>query len=500
MWETVVGIGVVVGLLVGAIQLFKWLRPSFAKPAPPEQPKPPRTDVITMTPQQFAQTQREMLTQTKAELEKAHGAERQQLQDKIDELNRRLANPEEALAQQHAKILDLEARLERLGNRIGGDRLAAARDALRAGEFTLANDIFAEVDAARELDVQEAASAAFGLGEVAEVQIRWADAATHYDKAARLNPTFDALNKAREFAWRSGDYPAALRHGQDLLKQAHTLDDQEKLSLALNEHALTLKATGRFDAAEPLYREALKITRELQGTAHPDYATDLNNLALLLQDTGRLDEAEPLFREALEITRQVHGTAHPDYAIDLNNLAGLLGDTGRLDEAEPLFREALEINRQVHGTAHPDYARGLNNLAGLLHDTGRFDEAEPLYREALEIDRQVHGTAHPDYAIRLNNLAGLLRDTGRFDEAEPLCREALEIDRQVHGTAHPDYAIRLNNLAGLLRDTGRFDEAEPLFREAVQIFETSLGPDHPSTQTVRKNLATLLAEKSDQKL
>ena len=102
------------------------------------------------------------LALAQAELEKAHGAERQQLQDKIDELNRRLANPEEALAQQHAKILDLEARLERLGNRIGGDRLNAAREALHAGEFTLADDIFAEIDAARELDVQEAASAAFG--------------------------------------------------------------------------------------------------------------------------------------------------------------------------------------------------------------------------------------------------------------------------------------------------------------------------------------------------
>ncbi|KAJ54331.1 hypothetical protein ACMU_19100, partial [Actibacterium mucosum KCTC 23349] len=351
----------IVAVLVGG-SIPDWIRTLFAKPAPPEQPKPPRIDVITMTPQQFAQTQREMLTQTQAEVEKTHGAERRQLQDKIDELNRRLANPEEALSQQHAKILDLEARLERLGNRIGGDRLTAARDALRAGDFTLANDIFAEVDAARELDVQEAASAAFGLGEVAEAQVRWADAATHYDKAARLNPTFDTLNKAREFAWRSGDYATALRHGEDLLELARKLDDQEKLSLALNEHAITLQDTGRFDEAEPLYLEARDITREVHGTTHPDYATALNNLAGLLRATGRFDAAEPLYREALEIGRKVHGAAHPDYASRLNNLAALLRDTGRFDEAEPLFRDALEIDRKVNGTAHPDYASRLNNL------------------------------------------------------------------------------------------------------------------------------------------
>ena len=451
MWEIVAATSVVVGLVVGFIQLIKWLGP---KPAAPTPPQPLRTDQITTTPQQFAQTQREMLTQTQAELEKAHGAERQQLQDKIDELNRRLANPEEALAQQHAKILDLEARLERLGNRIGGDRLNAAREALHAGEFTLADDIFAEIDAARELDVQEAASAAFGLGEVAEAQIRWADAAAHYAKAARLNPTFEALNKAHEFAWRSGDYPTALRLGEDMLAMARRSDDPEKLSLALNGHALTLHATGRFDAAAPLYREAMQITRE------------------------------------------VHGTAHPDYAVDLNNFASLLQATGRFDAAEPLYREALEIDRQVYGTAHPDYALRLNNLAELLRETGRFDEAEPVYREALGITREAHGTAHPSYAIRLNNLAELLRATGRFDEAEPLYREALEITREVHGNVNPSYATALNNLALLLKATGRFDAAEPLLREAIQVLESSLGPDHPNTQAGRKNLATLLAEKS----
>ena len=75
----------------------------------------------------------------------------------------------------------------------------------------------------------------------------------------------------------------------------------------------------------------------------------LNNLAGLLADTGRHDEAEPLFREALEVTRAALGEAHADYANRLNNLAGLLDTTGRHDEAEPLYREALDVTRAALG-------------------------------------------------------------------------------------------------------------------------------------------------------
>ena len=69
------------------------------------------------------------------------------------------------------------------------------------------------------------------------------------------------------------------------------------------------------------------------------------NLATLLAATGRYDEAEPLFRQALEIDRKTLGERHPLYATRLNNLASLLKDTGRHEEAESFYRQALEISR-----------------------------------------------------------------------------------------------------------------------------------------------------------
>ena len=113
--------------------------------------------------------------------------------------------------------------------------------------------------------------------------------------------------------------------------------------------------------------------------------TALGSLANLLVDTGRYEEAEPLYRQALEIGRETLGEGHLDYAIRLNNLANLLTDTGRFEEAKPLIRQAPEIGRETLGQRHPEHATRLSNLATLLAATGRHEEAEPLIQQALKI-------------------------------------------------------------------------------------------------------------------
>ena len=54
-----------------------------------------------------------------------------------------------------------------------------------------------------------------------------------------------------------------------------------------------------------------------------------NNLGLLLQDQGKYDEAEPLLREALKVRRETLGDRHPDTLISINNLGMLLKDQGK---------------------------------------------------------------------------------------------------------------------------------------------------------------------------
>jgi tetratricopeptide (TPR) repeat protein len=153
----------------------------------------------------------------------------------------------------------------------------------------------------------------------------------------------------------------------------------------LNNLAELLRVQGKYDEAEPLCRQSLAIRRKVcaihltassrdhsckvLGEEHPDVATSLNNLAVLLKTQGKYDEAEPLYRQSLAIDRkvsafmsvwlfhrtscQVYGDEHPDVAGDLNNLAELLKAQGKYDDAEPLYQQSLAIMRKVCAILSP---------------------------------------------------------------------------------------------------------------------------------------------------
>lgn len=446
------GAAALVAILAAAIAILRFIR----KRRTPQAPLQVVAQIVTpdepqLTLPQFIRIRTQLRDEILAELDREDVAEeRTRLQARIDELTAQINNPDSALAVERQRLADLEQRLIREGNELGAESLQSAIDALRRGETDQAEAIFTEITAREALAVERSARAEYGLGEIAEGRVDWAAAARHYARAADLHPTFDALLKAREFAWRMGDYPTALNRGTALLEIARKGDDRAQLATAMNAHATTLHATGRYDQAEPLFREALQITRDTLGARHPTTANRLNNLAALLNATGRYDEAEPLYREALEITRDALGPNHPTTATNLNNLAELLRATGRYDEAEPLYRETLQITRDALGPNHPTTAASLNNLAELLRMTGRYDQAEPLHREALQITRDTLDPSHPDTAIRLNNLALLLRATDRADEATPLYLESLAIVRAAFGDTHPNtHQIARNTLIHL---------------------------------------------------
>lgn len=263
-------------------------------------------------------------------------------------------------------------------------------------------------------------------------------------------------------------------------------------TILMNELGVLQQSLYSFDNAETLYRQALTIEENCNGTNHPNVAGTLSNLVGLLSETNRLAEAEPLMRRALAITEKKFDPSHPSVANCLGNLAELLMKTNRMDEAEPLIRRALSISEQLYGQDHPTVASCINTLADLLMHTNRLAEAEPLIHRALAIEEQNYGSNHPKIAVSLNQLGELLQYTNRPMEAEPLFRRALKIKEHIFGLDHPSIAANLNNLAAMLWSTNRLSEAEPLLWRSLAIKEKSFGPDHPRVAISLNNLARLL--------
>jgi tetratricopeptide (TPR) repeat protein len=115
-----------------------------------------------------------------------------------------------------------------------------------------------------------------------------------------------------------------ISHMQAAVEIAVSLQiENEQFGWICSQIGYYLDKQGRYEEAEPLYKQALGIRERVLGPDHPDTAGSLNNLALLYNNQGRYEEAEPLYKRALEILIKTLGKEHPNTQTCLKNLAML---------------------------------------------------------------------------------------------------------------------------------------------------------------------------------
>ena len=109
----------------------------------------------------------------------------------------------------------------------------------------------------------------------------------------------EAYDKTNEFRAK-GDYHTAIEWAEKALALAGNDFGRQNETYAafLNHLAYLDHLIGRYDHAEPLYKQALGIQKKTLGEDHPFYATSLDNLAVLYKSMGRYEQAEPSFARA----------------------------------------------------------------------------------------------------------------------------------------------------------------------------------------------------------
>jgi tetratricopeptide (TPR) repeat protein len=110
------------------------------------------------------------------------------------------------------------------------------------------------------------------------------------------------------------------------------------------------------------YCDCSRFSEGQLGVDHPDVATSLNNLAALYHSQGRYEAAEPLYQQALSLRREILGDRHPSVANSLSNLAALYYNTQRYSEALLSIQLAIQIYEQTLGTDHPTTQNALSWL------------------------------------------------------------------------------------------------------------------------------------------
>ena len=271
-------------------------------------------------------------------------------------------------------------------------RLKLAEALLDAGELDESRRLFTALT-----DPACAPAVQYGLGRIAALEKRHADAIEHLQRAVALFPEFGAAHYALALSYRAlgrrDEAQAALeRHGRfgarwpavpdPALDAVTTLRDDPG---ALVQRAVKLADAGDLDGAIAAHEAALAID--------PSHAQAHANLIALYGRQRNFAKADEHYRAVVALGVNV-ADAHYDYGV-------LLGLQERWDDAAEAYRRALALN-PLHAEAH-------NNLGQILERTRQFDAAVVEYRQALE--------AQPTLRLARFNLGRMLIALGRPDDA-----------------------------------------------------------------------------------
>jgi tetratricopeptide (TPR) repeat protein len=211
----------------------------------------------------------------------------------------------------------------------------------------------------------------------------------------------------------------------------------------------------------------LQARRARLGADHPATLRSLNTLAASYSELGRFDQAEPLYKQVVDSDRRTLGPDHPEAITSLHNLGVHYRDRGRYDEAEPLLREALAGAKKSLGLGHEHTRTIIQNLAVLHSRQGKPQLDEANFREGVAYLRE-HPVSDPlAYAIILGELADNLLAQKKYAEAEPIARESLAIRSEKRPDSWGAFYARATVGSALLGQ-GKYAEAEPLL---IQAFE-----------------------------
>lgn len=169
-------------------------------------------------------------------------------------------------------------------------------------------------------------------------------------------------------------------------------------------------AQRNYAAGEPFARKGLEIRRRLASADDVALATDMVALAAILDGQRKFDEAETLYVDALRILDRDPDANAGDIAVALNDLGAHYAQRDQIDRADDLLTRAAELKARSLGPRHPDVAVTLNNLAIVQKRRGDVARATSLYQDAVGIFEESLGPDHPKAIACRRNLARCAAD------------------------------------------------------------------------------------------
>lgn len=287
---------------------------------------------------------------------------------------------------------------------------------------------------------------------------------------------------------------------------------------ALQDYSQLLSKLGRLKEAEDSFTTALGIVRgssELEYSQHyRNLANCVSGLGVLYLQMGRYDKAEPLFREAIDLfenkvnysgMEEAFGQGFmSDRALNVASVKSLLGSAQigarSYSEAGKSFREAVDLCRSAKeeipfGNPAPyvyekNLATYLSGLGVIYLYLGQNHLAEEAFRESLNL-KQGLALFH-DYRIAAsyNDLGQFYSSQGRNEEAKFHLKMAIDYVESADKIDNHSLGIYWTNLGGVYQEAGEVELAGECFKKSLRSIRQAVADDHPHLGQILSNSMT----------
>jgi len=355
-------------------------------------------------------------------------------------------------------------------------RLRAAQ-ALVSRDFDRAAPLFQQLESGAP--PVEKAAAAIETGWLAEKRDKTAAAATAYQTAVKLDPSYAAAKLRLGFILgrRGGkeDLPAALNAFTEAENLYAASSDYEGITETLLQRANLLNRRSRAAEALPLIEKALGVARTV-GNRYQEIRLRLLQ-GTAIRNTGDAARAAEIAQQAIDqATAEKMDNLATAGLLDLGNSYLIRGDK---QTAEEVFRRGLEFAGR--GKVRGNEARLRLAVASMYEADRRPEEAKQFIDAALPFFRQ--GGYRREVTQATTLLGSVYRQLAQFDDAVRLLREALEDALQLQD-AMVESDVR-QRLSGCVWDQGNWPESILEYQRAIDLLPRAPSP-------ARLNLAELL--------